>query len=123
MRTIIAGSRGITSFGTVEAAFFDALTHGINPTIILSGTARGVDQLGERFAAEFDLPVERYPAEWDRYGKSAGYRRNELMATKADALIAIWDGESRGTKHMIDLAHKHGLKVHVHRIRIERGGA
>ena len=83
------------------------------PTVILSGTARGADKLGERWAAENSVRLEYYPANWDRYGKSAGYRRNAKMAANADAMIALWDGKSRGTKHMIDIAMGAGLKVYM----------
>ena len=55
----------------------------------------------------------RYPADWDTYGKSAGYRRNQLMADNADALVAFWDGQSRGTGHMINLAKERNLKVRI----------
>lgn len=89
---------------------------GWSPTVVLSGTARGADRFGEEYAKENGLAVERYPAEWEKFGKSAGYKRNSLMATKAEALVAVWDGESRGTKHMIDIAKKAGLKVYVHSI-------
>jgi hypothetical protein len=57
--------------------------------------------------------VERYPADWERYGKSAGYRRNKEMALVAQALVAFWDGESLGTKHMIDIAHKYKLTIKI----------
>ncbi len=110
MRTIIAGSRSLRTAQTIRntLARLDW-----NITTILSGTARGADLLGEQVADELGIPVETHPAEWDRFGKSAGYRRNELMATKADAAIIFWDGESKGSKHMIDLALKHGLIVLV----------
>ena len=55
----------------------------------------------------------RFPADWDKYGKAAGYKRNGEMARNADALIAFWDGKSRGTKHMIDLAKKYDLQARV----------
>ena len=113
MKTIIAGSRGITDIRTVNIAVNES---GIDITTVVSGTARGVDRLGEEWADKHNIPVDQYPAEWDLYGKSAGYRRNELMAVKADALIAIWDGESRGTMHMINIAKDHGLVVHVHKV-------
>ena len=113
MRTIIAGSRSDTDMEVVRTAMASASANGIDPTVVLSGTARGVDRLGEMWALEYEIPVERYPADWDTYGKSAGYRRNEDMAKRAEALVAIWDGESKGTGHMIDLAKKHGLIVYV----------
>ena len=56
-----------------------------------------------------------FPADWDKYGKRAGYLRNVQMAEYADALLAFWDGESRGTKNMIDEALSRGLKVGVKR--------
>tara|TARA_Y100000592_G_C5284360_1_gene227777 strand:- start:66 stop:425 length:360 start_codon:yes stop_codon:yes gene_type:complete len=80
---------------------------------IVSGGARGADKFGEDFAKTFNLPLRVFPADWDRYGKSAGYRRNAEMAEYATHLIAFWDGSSRGTKHMIDLADQKELKVKV----------
>ena len=110
MRTIIAGSRNCNHYDDLLRAI-DAINW--KPTTVISGTARGVDQMGERWATEQGLPIERFPADWDTYGKSAGYRRNAEMAKNADALIAFWDGKSRGTMHMIDYAKEMGLKVRV----------
>lgn len=112
MRTIIAGSRGITDINIVNAAVELSL---IEPSIILSGTANGVDKLGEIWATNNGVPVELYPADWNKFGKIAGFIRNELMSANAEALIAIWDGQSSGTKHMINIAKKANLKVHVWR--------
>jgi hypothetical protein len=117
MRTIIAGSRSISSLAIVEQAMDQALILcGIVPSMVISGTARGADQLGEQWAAGRGIEVEKYPADWDRYGKSAGYIRNKEMADNADALVAIWDGESKGTSHMIDLAEAAGLAIYVYKI-------
>jgi hypothetical protein len=113
MRLIVAGSRGITD-GAWVMAELDRLTHNAqNISAVISGGARGVDRIGESWAIGHDIPVEVYPAEWDRDGRGAGYRRNERMASKADALAAFWDGESRGTKHMIEVARNKGLLVRV----------
>jgi len=112
MKTIIAGSRTIT-----PEQFADIATKHINPkdvTEVVSGTARGADQLGEFWADLHNIPVKRFPAKWNEFGKSAGYRRNAEMAQYADALIAIWDGESKGTQHMINLARKEGLMIYVY---------
>lgn len=111
MRTIIAGSRGVTDFAVIEQAVAGC---GWVPTTVISGTARGVDTLGEEWAKKNGVPVERYPADWAKHGRSAGYQRNLLMADKAEALIAVWDGKSPGTKHMIDIAKRGGLTVFVH---------
>lgn len=114
MRTIIAGSRGITDPSVVPTAVAHAIGAGIVPTVVISGGARGVDALGEQWASSNGIPVERYPAEWGKYGKKAGTMRNVHMGNIATALIAVWDGKSTGTKHMIDFAKRHGLKVYVH---------
>lgn len=70
---------------------------------IISGGARGADKLGERYAKDNNIPTRIFPAEWDKYGKSAGFRRNKDIIDACDVCIAFWDGESRGTKHDIDL--------------------
>ena len=85
---------------------------------IISGTCRGADQLGEKFALDNRIELERFPADWGKFGRRAGYIRNVEMAKYASGfsngiLIAFWDGNSKGTKHMIDIAKKHGLAVHV----------
>ena len=108
MRTIIAGSRAITDIRLISDAV-EAADWSI--TAVLSGGARGVDNLGERYAAEGGIPLEIYPADWGRYGKGAGRIRNAEMASKAEALIAIWDGKSKGTKNMINIARMTGLSI------------
>ena len=74
--------------------------------IIVSGCAEGADKLGERYATEHHLNIERYPAEWEKYGKYAGPKRNAQMAKVADGVLVFWDGKSRGTKNMIENAKK-----------------
>ena len=72
--------------------------------------------MGEEWARYNNLRVQRFPADWGTYGISAGPRRNASMAEYADALIAVWDGVSRGTRNMIQEARKRGLKVYIHNI-------
>lgn len=110
MKTIIAGSRGFCDY-TLLCKSLSCLPWEV--TEVVSGTARGADQLGERWGLQTGLPVTRFPADWEKHGKRAGYLRNAEMAEYADALVAFWDGSSRGTKHMIDLANKAGLQVHT----------
>lgn len=110
MRTIIAGSRSFNNMGNLLYSL------GKIPwrlTEIVSGGARGADKLGERLAKEESINLKVFPADWDKYGKSAGYIRNAEMAEYADALIAFWDGKSKGTKNMIETAAKKGLYVKV----------
>lgn len=125
MRVIVAGSRSITDYRTVRSAllsfFSDLKARGkdtrAQSVTIISGGARGVDKLGERFAKEFGLNLKVMPANWDAYGKRAGYLRNEEMAVYARGdeayLVAFWDGMSHGTFHMIDTARKACIPTHV----------
>ena len=80
---------------------------------VVCGKAKGSDTLGEQYAKEHGYEVQYFPADWNRYGKVAGYIRNTTMAKNADALVAFWDGESPGTKHMIETAQSLGLRVRV----------
>lgn len=112
MKIIIAGSRNFDDYFKVQLYMYGFIQIGWDVEIV-SGTAKGADQLGERFAKENNYKLKQFPADWNKYGKSAGYIRNEEMAKYADVLIAFWDGESKGTKHMIDLANKHNLIVNV----------
>jgi hypothetical protein len=99
MKVIIAGSRSILDKWTIVEAV--GATDWIIDEVV-SGGAVGVDRLGEEWAATHNIPVRQFIAEWDRYGKAAGIYRNNDMAQYADALIAVWDGKSRGTLHMIN---------------------
>lgn len=112
MKTIIAGSR--EGF-TYQDVFLACEQSNYEITEVVSGTARGVDQLGEEWARLNQVPVKKFPADWNKNGKAAGPIRNRQMAEYVEALIALWDGKSRGTKNMIDEATKKGLKVYVYR--------
>lgn len=125
LRIIVAGGRDFNDFpllmnkciGIIATVSKEDNT--IDKIRIVSGGARGADKLGEKYAQIAHYDVSRFPAAWDIYGKSAGYRRNAEMAKFASEdgnigiLIAFWDSKSRGTKHMIELAKRYGLDVHV----------
>lgn len=98
MKLIIAGSRTFTDIGFMEE-MLDAFV--LDVSEVVCGKARGADTLGEQWAILHGIPVKPFPADWDRYGKSAGFRRNLQMAEYANALAAFWDGKSRGTQHMV----------------------
>lgn len=112
MKVIVAGSRNFNDYKLLRRKLDTLLSNTPEP-IIISGTAHGADTLGERYAKEKGYKCLRYPADWNKYGKSAGYKRNKIMALKADALVAFWDGKSRGTRHMIQLAKSYRLKIKV----------
>lgn len=111
MKTIIAGSRSIADPNIVSEAI---AASGFTITEMVSGGARGVDRLGENWASAANIPIKRFIPDWDSHGKRAGFFRNTEMAEYADALIAIWDGKSRGTGHMISEAAKEGLQISVY---------
>lgn len=112
MRTIIAGGRDIDDPKVLEAALA-ACPWTAEITEVVSGKARGIDTLGERWAEANNIPVAPFPADWNLNGKAAGPIRNTAMSNYAEALVAIWDGQSRGTKDMIDKATAKGLCVFV----------
>lgn len=99
MKVIIAGSRNINDYkllvDTIQRSGYDI-------TEVVSGCAVGVDRLGEQWARANDVPIKEMPANWNLHGNSAGPIRNRDMAEYADAAIVIWDGESRGTRNMIE---------------------
>ena len=82
---------------------------------IISGGARGADALGERFAKEHDIECVVYRADWNKYGKRAGFIRNHDIINACTHCVAFWDGESRGTKHDIDLCREQGKECIVAR--------
>lgn len=114
-KVIIAGSRTFNDYDLLHKSCDDILK--AVPTdkdiIIVSGTARGADSLGEKYALERGYTIERHSADWEKYGKSAGMIRNAEMAKEADALICFWDGKSKGTQNMIHQARKLLLDVHL----------
>jgi hypothetical protein len=116
MKILICGSRTWTDYAQVLEALRDLTQARMAPPIVIHGAARGADLLGARAAGALGLPVEAYPADWNRYGRSAGYRRNEQMVTMldptTDQVLAFSHG-SRGTQHTIDLARARGIPVTV----------
>ena len=113
MKVIIAGGRYFDDYNKLCCYCDNALQNQINIEIV-SGGARGADTLGEKYALERDYNVKRFPAAWNKFGRSAGVIRNAEMANYAEVLIAFWDGKSRGTRNMINLAKKEGLKIYVY---------
>lgn len=112
MKVIVAGTRSFDDYALLKSELDKALPP-LSPVTIFSGGARGADTLAEFYAMENDIPVVRFIPNWRIYGISAGPIRNSEMARDADALIAFWDGESAGTKDMINKAKQHDLKIVV----------
>lgn len=106
MKVLFAGSRGITNYDIAPL-----VPEGT--TLIISGGARGIDTIAERYADAHGIPKQIYYPDYDRYGRSAPIRRNEVMVDLADKVIVIWDGVSRGSKFTIDYAKRKGKEVTV----------
>lgn len=104
MKVAIVGSRTFNDYQKM-VSFIEqiSLERNLKITEIISGGAKGADALGERFAREHGYALTVFPAEWDKYGKSAGFRRNITIIENCDVCFAFWDGISKGTKHDIDL--------------------
>ena len=115
-KVIIAGGRDFDDYNRLKTYCDKILENKRNQgyrIIIISGTARGADTLGERYAKEKGYEVLRFPADWNTYGKRAGYIRNKEMAENADACICFWDNISNGTRHMINIAKEKRLPTRI----------
>lgn len=111
LRVLVAGGRDFNDYEKVSMM----LGH-LNIKSIVSGMARGADMMGVKYANQNNLPVEEFYADWDKFGKSAGYKRNtKMLESKPDYIIAFWDGQSKGTAHCISEARALGLTVWVER--------
>lgn len=102
---VVAGTRTFNNYELLKRKiteiFLNKYTAEGKTLEIVSGGARGADNLGEQFAHEHKLPLRIFPADWNKYGKSAGMLRNQQMADYAAAAIVFWDGKSRGSRNMI----------------------
>src|SRR5271154_2016118 len=98
MKTIIAGCRNYNNYDFIEKGIASC---SIPITEVVCGMANGVDLLGYKWAENNGIPIVKFPADWDKYGKAAGPKRNKQMAEYAEALIAFWDYKSAGTGNMI----------------------
>lgn len=117
MKVIIAGGRDFSDYNFLKERC-DFVLQNQTEVEIVCGKAKGADELGEQYGIERGFPIKMFPADWSM-GKKAGYVRNHQMAEYASdtehvgGLIAFWDGKSKGTGHMIDLANMFNLKVRI----------
>ena len=117
-RVVIAGCRDYNNYDEAKL-YIDFCLSNIrkeNNIVIVSGCASGADAIGERYAEENKFKVEKYPADWKTYGKSAGPKRNKQMAEVSDYVICFWDGKSKGTKSIIYFARNSGKPVKIKKI-------
>lgn len=112
MKLIIAGSREFDDYDYLVKVLKNSnLINTVEE--VVCGMARGADLLGQRWAEEHNIPVKEFPADWNSYGKRAGFIRNEQMAYYGTTSLIFWDGLSRGSKHMIGISRKVGLPTYV----------
>jgi hypothetical protein len=112
MKVIIAGGRDFDDYDLL-CEKCDKILSRQTEIEIVSGRVRGADQLGERYAKERNYPIKMFAADWNRYGKRAGYIRNEDMANYGDGLILFWNGISKGSEHMLNTAKEWNLKIRI----------
>lgn len=107
-RLLVCGSRTITDknwiYSQIESYWYEHLACYSDP-IMIEGAARGVDLIAKSYAVENNWGIEEYPADWS-IGKQAGILRNIKMYKNTDEVLVLWDGNSRGTKHTIELCEK-----------------
>lgn len=115
MKLIVAGGRDFVNTNRMIEELQKLVNSGNIPECpeLVCGMARGADMLAYSLWANNKMPIHNFPANWGKYGKSAGYRRNQEMGEFADAAVCFWDGESKGTKHMIDVMNKLNKPVYV----------
>ncbi len=127
-RIVIPGTRAFRDYALMERVLdrlLAPLLLGGTPLEIVSGHAEGADLLGERYAREHEIPCKVFPAQWDKFGPSAGPRRNAQMLHYAQGgdplVIAFWDGSSRGTLDTLMRAMRESIPATVV-LYDERGG-
>lgn len=105
MNLAVVGSRTFSDWNLLNQTLSE-FHHKTPISKVVSGGARGADSLAEKWAKINNIPVTVFPAQWDKYGRSAGMIRNKLIISASDHCIAFWDGVSRGTKNDIELCQR-----------------
>ena len=115
MKVIVAGGRDFNDEDFMIESINSLIDTGVipEPFTLICGMARGADLLAHSILSDNNFPIEEYPADWNKYGKRAGFIRNEQMGDIADAAIIFWDEVSRGTRHMKEYMQILGKPVYV----------
>ena len=108
MKVAVIGSRDFNDYERLKKVL-----NNINVTHIISGGARGADRLGERYADENGIPKTIYIPDWDKYGKGAGFIRNQLIIDDAELVVVFLDGKSNGTRDSMKKAHKQRKEIYI----------
>ena len=112
MKLAVVGSRNFNDYNLMER-YLDKI-HSVEPiTYIVSGGAKGADSLSEKWAVDNNIPTLIFKPDWNKYGKRAGFIRNEDIIKSCNKCISFWDGISKGTKHSINLCKKYNKKCKI----------
>ncbi len=106
MKITVVGSREYKDMDFAKWTIYRLFDKRNRLDTLVSGGARGIDQLAEQVVTDMGMVATIFRPDWERYGKRAGFLRNELIINEVDHVLAFWDGKSKGTKHSIDLAIK-----------------
>lgn len=115
MKLIVAGGRDFVNTQVMITVLMDLVEKDKidpNPELVC-GMARGADLTAYSLWSGAGMVIHKFPADWVRLGKRAGFKRNQEMGEFADAAVCFWDGNSKGTKHMIDIMNRLGKPVYV----------
>jgi hypothetical protein len=110
-KVIVAGSRTFDNYELLKNTMQEL--YPLTDVEVICGGARGADSLGAIWAGYHKTNIHMFPADWDAYGKKAGYIRNREMGRFADEAVVFWDGQSKGTQHMINIMHDLGKPIHI----------
>lgn len=110
MKLAVIGSRNFNNYDILEETL-STLEEPI--TEIISGGAKGADALAEQWAKNHNVPIRVHKADWVKYGRGAGPKRNKKIIADCDICVAFWDGKSTGTKNSIELSKKAGKKTKI----------
>lgn len=102
-KLIVAGGRDFNDYAVLSKALWDFANATNDEISIISGMAKGADSLAVKWAKENNVELYEFPADWNTHGKSAGYKRNTEMGRFANGALIFWDGQSKGTGHMINI--------------------
>ena len=114
MKIAIVGSRDFSDMDFARWKIYRFLDERKRQDIVVSGGARGIDSLAEEVVKQMGMTCTVYEADWQKYGKQAGFIRNRSIINGADYIIAFWDGKSKGTKHSIDLALEQNKPIDIY---------
>ena len=119
MRILFCGDRNWSHYKTIVDVMLE-----LHPSLVIEGEAKGADSMAADAGEYYQIPVLRFPADWNKYGRAAGPIRNSQMLNegKPDLVVAFHDdiSTSKGTRNMVEQSKKQGIQVYVYNSKGER---